>query len=117
MTRGATTDGRRSGDALEACCGNASVTTPGALNGTPAPRTKTMTAGIGFDACVRVRRRRMWASLAIALVAIASVLAGELWAFREAPALASTAKSEVVTDVDGTLARVVAASVLIAPAN
>jgi hypothetical protein len=45
------------------------------------------------------------------------VLAVELWAAREAPALDGITRSQVAAEVNSTLARVVAASVLIGPAD
>ena len=102
-----------SGFAPDVCCGSANAATRDALNGMATRRTKTMTSEFGTGARPDARRRWPWASIAIALVAIASVLAGELWAIDEAPAT----KSEVVTELNSTLAGVVAASVLIAPAD
>ena len=83
-----------------------------ALNGIAAPRTKRMTTELGCSAPA-TRPRRPWASIAVALVAVALVLAAELWAFAEAP----TTKSEVVSELNSTLADVVATSLLISPAD
>ena len=112
MTRCATAELSLAGLASNRC--PRSATARRALNGTAAPRPKTR---VGSEICVPARPRRPWVSIGVALVAIASVVAGELWAFREAPALASKARSEVAADLDSTVARVVSASILIAPAN
>ena len=117
MTRCASMDVRVPGFAPGRCGVSASATARDALNGTSARRPKPMTTEVEGGAGSHARSRWPWGSIAVALVAIASVVAGELWAFREAPALATDARSEVVTDVDSTLASVVAASVLIAPAD
>jgi hypothetical protein len=58
-----------------------------------------------------------WASIFLALVAVVIVLAVELWAAREAPAFDGITRSQVAAEVNSTLARVVAASVLIGPAD
>ncbi len=116
MTDCATVDMRGSGVVADGCCGSRRMATRNALNGTATPRPKTMTSELGSDLRVPVRPRWPWGSIAVALLAVAAVVAGELWAFREAPALA-TSKSEVASELGSTLARVVAASVLVAPAD
>jgi len=90
-----------------------------AANGIVMQRTKTMT-----DECLSARppspptrSRRPWGSIAVALVVVALVLGGELWAAREAPALEKSVGSEVATELNSTLASVVEASVLIGPAD
>ena len=95
--------------AADGCCAAAPASER--LNGMAPRRTKRMTTELGRD--THPRPRRPWLSIAVALVAVASVLAGELWALHAAPATGS----EVVTELNGTLARVVAASVLISPAD
>jgi hypothetical protein len=62
------------------------------------------------------RKSWPWASIAVALVAVVLVLAGELWAAREAPVLDGAAH-EVATEVSSTLATVTAAPILVGPAD
>jgi len=88
--------------------GRAGAPSSDSLNGTAARRTKKMTGTLG----ARSRPGWPWGSIAIALVAVASVLGAELWALH-APAT----KSEVMTELNGTLARVVAGTLLISPAD
>jgi hypothetical protein len=117
MTRCAAVHFGSSGFAPAGCCGSTRVATPNVLNGMAMQRTKTMTTELGTETRPQARTQWPWASIAIALVAVASVVAGELWAFREAPAFGTTARSEVAADVDNTLAQVVAPAVLIDPAD
>jgi hypothetical protein len=111
MTRCAAVNYGSSGFAPD--CGRGSGSSSNALNGMATRRTKKMTADLGLNTCPHPRPRRTWVSIAIAVVAVAAVLGGELWALDAAPAT----KSEVVTELNGTLARVVAASLLITPAD
>jgi hypothetical protein len=100
-----------SGFAADCGCGSAAPWS--GLNGMATRRPKRMTTEFGTDVRPPERARWPWASIAVALVAVFSVLAGELWALHAAP----VTRSEVVTELNGTLARVVAASVLISPAE
>jgi len=86
-----------------------------ALNGTPTPtpRTKRMTTEYGNERCPHPSPRRTWTAIAVALVAVVAVLTGELWALHAAPGT----RNQVVSELNGTLARVVASSLLIGPAD
>ena len=117
MTRCAAVHFGSSGFAPAGCCGSTRFATAKALNGMATLRTITVTTELGTETRPTARPPWPWASIAIALVAVASVVAGELWAFREAPPFATTARSEVAADVDNTLAQVVAPAVLIDPAD
>src|SRR6266567_2595447 len=60
------------------------------MNGIAMRRTKAMSSECLIVTCpsaAPTRKSRPWASIAVALVAVVSVLAGELWAAREAPVL------------------------------
>ncbi len=61
--------------------------------------------------------RARWLSIFVALIVVVSVLAGELWAARDAPAFDSTTVRQIVADVSTTLARVAATSVVISPVD
>jgi hypothetical protein len=111
MTHCAAVNLNASGFVPDGCCGSA--LSSNALNGMATRRTKTMTAELRTDIRPDTRRPWPWASIAVALVAVFSVVAGELWALDAVPAT----KSEVVTELNSTLAQVVAASVLISPAD
>ena len=91
-----------------------------AANGIVMQRTKTMThdcLAADRPPFSPTRRRWPWGSIAVALVVVVLVLGGELWAAREGPALEKSVGSEVATELNSTLAGVVAASVLIGPAD
>jgi hypothetical protein len=91
---------------------------PARMNGIAATETKRMTAGspvgCGRDETSRCRRRA-WVSIALAVIAVVSVVAVELWAARGAPGLGHGAAREVAEDVGTTVARVTASSLLMAP--
>ena len=89
------------------------MTRHSALNGMATPRTKRMTTESGNERCPHSAPRRTWTAVAIALVAVVAVLTGELWALHAEPGT----RSQVVTELNGTLARVVAASLLVSPAD
>jgi len=89
-----------------------------ALNGIPVEETKTMTRESKADPCRPASgSRSRWLSVLVASIVVVAVLAGELWAARETPALHSTAAQQIVADVGTTLARVAAASLVIGPAD
>lgn len=62
-------------------------------------------------------RPKPWLAIAIAVVAVISIVSVELWALRQTPPDDSTATPTVASDVERTLARVAAASLLIGPMN
>jgi hypothetical protein len=88
------------------------------LNVTAAPEPKRMAAESQSRSCAAsARPARPWGALFVALVAVVSVLAIELWAVREAPTLDRTAARQVVAEVSATLARVAAASYVVHSVN
>ena len=62
-------------------------------------------------------RARPWLAIAVAIVAVISVVSGELWALRQPSPDDSAATSTLASDVERTLARVAEASLLIGPMN
>lgn len=63
------------------------------------------------------RRASPWLAIAVAVVALISIVSGELWALRQPSPDDSAATSTLASDVERTLARVAAASLLIGPMN
>jgi len=63
------------------------------------------------------RRARPWLAIAVAVVALVSIVSGELWALRQPSPDDSAATSTLASDVERALARVAAASLLIGPMN
>ncbi len=61
--------------------------------------------------------RRPWLFIAVVIVVGISIVSGELWAIRQAPPAEGAVSSGLASDVDGALARVAAASILIGPAD
>ena len=91
---------------------------PRALNGIGARgpnRTKESHGGESRSPATPARS--LWASILVAVVAVAIVLGAELWAARRAPAPDGTMASEVATEVSETLGDVAASSVLIGPSD
>jgi hypothetical protein len=66
----------------------------------------------GPSACRGMPRRAPWASIAVAVVVVVAVLAGELWAVHAVSAIDSTAAHRLVGDVSITLSRLAEASVV-----
>jgi hypothetical protein len=62
-------------------------------------------------------RARPWLAIGIAVVALISIVSGELWALRQTPPDDSAATHTVASDVERALARVAAASLLMGPMN
>lgn len=60
------------------------------------------------------RTRTPWVAIAVAIVAVALVIGGELWAARHAPS-DGTVASTVASEVSATLGEVAASSILIDP--
>lgn len=62
-----------------------------------------------------------WLPIAVAVVALISIVSGELWALRQTPpddsAATPTVARTVASDVERTLARVAEASLIIGPMN
>ena len=61
--------------------------------------------------------RRPWLFIAVVIVVAISVVSGELWAIRQAPPADGAVSSGLASDVNGALARVAEASILIGPAD
>jgi hypothetical protein len=61
------------------------------------------------------QRARPWLAVAIAVVALVSIVSGELWAIRQVPLVDNPASSTVASELDRVLARVAEASLLIGP--
>ena len=62
-------------------------------------------------------RGRPWVAIAIAVVALISIMSGELWALRQTPPDDNPAIPTVASGVERALARVAATSLLIGPMN
>jgi predicted lipoprotein len=60
-------------------------------------------------------KRGPWLSIVIAILVVVSIVDGESWAIRQAPASDGSVGSAVASDLNRTLARIAAASVLIGP--
>ncbi|HTS20947.1 MAG TPA: hypothetical protein VMN79_03965 [Casimicrobiaceae bacterium] len=89
-----------------------------ALNGIAMPGTKRVTREpllAGCGASVGGGIRRLWAPILLTIIAFAAVIAVELVAAREAPALLGTSAREFAAEVGMTLAQVASTSILIVP--
>jgi hypothetical protein len=62
-------------------------------------------------------RRSPWLAIAVAVVALVSIVSGELWALRQTPPDDNVANATLASDLERTLARVAEASLLIGPMN